>query len=318
MGLTPKVSIIGGGNVGTRFAYASIINGLAREMVLVDVNQERAEGEIMDLSHGAPYVSPVQLRVGGYADVKDSDLVVVTAGRKQNPGQTRLELARANVELFREMIPQLVKYAPEAVYLIVSNPVDVLAYAAFRFSGLPARQVLGSGTVLDSARLRYLLSRHCEIDARNVHAYILGEHGDSEFPVWSKVMIGGILLNEFCPFCEKCSSCHREEEMDKLFGQVRDSAYRIIEKKGETSFGVGLALVRICEAVLNNESSILPVSSLIEDYLGVNDIYLSLPSVVNRIGVSKVLKVDLNPEEREWFVKSAQAVKKVIRETGLA
>ena len=315
-GLHPKVGIIGAGNVGTRAAYAMMMRGLARQIVIVDIDRQRAEGEVMDLSHGAPYVPAVEIIAADYSGLAGADIVVITAGRNQKPGQTRMELAKGNVGLFKTIIPMIMKYAPEAVLLVVTNPVDVLAYAAYKISGKEPGRVMSSGTVLDTARFRFLLSQHCGIDAHNVHAYILGEHGDSEFPVWSKAMLGGILFREYCSFCGN-KHCHHEIELDGIFEEVKSSAYQIIERKHETSYGIGLALARIVQAMVNDENAILPVSTLIQRYLGVTDVYLSLPSVVNKNGVVKVLGIELDEKEQASFLKSADAVKKVIREAGL-
>ncbi|MDD4941096.1 MAG: L-lactate dehydrogenase [Candidatus Omnitrophica bacterium] len=315
--LKPKISIIGCGNVGMRYAYAAMIQGLARQIVIVDLDRKRLEGEVMDLSHGAPYISPVDVRAGEYADIKDSDLVVITAGKKQLPGQTRIDLVRDNVAIYRAMIPEIVKHAPGAILLVVTNPVDVLAYAAYKISGKPAGQVMSSGTVLDSARFRFLLSKHCKVDPRNIHAYILGEHGDTEFAVWSKAMIGGVLLKEYCTVCANRASCDRQFAFGQIYNEVRTSAYQIIERKGETSYGIGLALVRITRAILNDENAILPVSNLVNGYLGVSDVYLSLPAIVNKSGVRQVLNLDLDETEQAAFKNSAGALKKVIQEAGL-
>ena len=315
--LKPKISIIGCGNVGMRYAYALIMKGGVRQLVLVDLDQKRLEGEVMDLSHGAPYISPVEIIAGDYSQIKNSDLVVITAGKKQKSGQTRLDLVKDNVELYRKIIPEIVKYASSAILLIVSNPVDVLSYAAYKFSSKPKEKVIGSGTVLDTARFRFLLSKHCNVDPRNIHAYILGEHGDSEFPVWSRAMIGGVLFKDYCYICKKSATCQHDKELNKVFTEVKDSAYEIIERKQETSYGIGLALVRITQAIINDENAILPVSSLVENYLGIDDVYLSLPSVINKEGVREVLKIELNPQEKQAFKNSADAIRRVIRETGL-
>jgi len=315
--LKPKVSIIGCGNVGMRYAYALMLKGGVRQIVLVDLDKKRLEGEVMDLSHGAPYISPVEIIAGEYPDIKNSDLVVITAGKKHKPGQTRLDLAKDNVELYRKIVPEVVKYTSSAILLIVSNPVDVLSYAAYKFSSKPKEKVIGSGTVLDTARFRFLLSKHCNVDPRNIHAYILGEHGDSEFPVWSRAMIGGVLFKDYCYICKKSATCQHDKELHKIFTEVKDSAYEIIERKQETSYGIGLALVRITQAIMNDENAILPVSSLVEDYLGINDVYLSLPSVINKEGVREVLKIELNPQEQEELKNSAEVIKKVIKEAGL-
>jgi L-lactate dehydrogenase len=315
--LKPKVSIIGCGNVGMRYAYALLISGIARQIVIVDLDRKRLEGEVMDLSHGAPYVPAVEVTAGDYQDIAGSDLVVITAGRKQKPGQTRLDLAKDNVELFRSMVPQVMRYAPEAILLVVTNPVDVLAYAAYKISGKPAREVMSSGTVLDSARLRFLLSKHCGVDAHNIHAYILGEHGDSEFAVWSRAMIGGVLFKEYCGVCPGKSLCRHDSMFNSIFTEVRDSAYQIIERKAETSYGIGLALVRITRAIINDENAILPVSSLVNGYLGEHEVFLSLPAVVNRKGVKQILELSLDPQEQTAFKRSAEAVRQAIKGSGL-
>lgn len=310
--LKPKISIIGCGNVGMRYAYALVIRGLARQLVLVDYDTRRAEGEAMDLSHGAPYVSPIDIRAGGYPDTEGSDVVVITAGKRQKPGQTRQELVSDNVEIFKTIIPEVVTYSPNAVLLIASNPVDAMAYVAWKLSGKPAHTVIGSGTVLDSARFRFELAKHCRVDPHNIHAYILGEHGDSEFAVWSKVMIGGTLFSEYCGVCKNNATCSHRGDLEKIFQDVRTSAYKIIERKGETSYGIGLALVRITRAIINNENAVLPVSSLVENYAGINDVYLSLPAVVNAEGVREVFTLSLSPAEQQALHSSAEAIRKSI------
>jgi len=315
--LIPKISIIGCGNVGLRYAYALVLSGLARQIVLVDMDKKRVEGEVLDLSHTAPYVSPVEIIAGDYADTKDSGLVVITAGKKQAPGQSRIDLVKDNIEIFKTIIPQVSKYSPNSILLVVSNPVDVLAYAAYKLSSKPVEKVIGSGTVLDTARFRFLLAKHCNIDPHNVHAYILGEHGDSEFAVWSRAMIGGILFKEYCPMCSRYKSCSSHKMLENIFLEVKNSAYEIIEKKGETSYGIGLALVRITRAILHDENAILPVSSLLNGYLGIKDVYLSLPAIVNKNGVKQVLNIKLSEEEEQAFKNSADAIKRVIDEIRL-
>ena len=315
--LKPKVSIIGSGNVGVRYAFALMIKGVARQIILVDIDRKRLEGEFMDFSHSAPYISPIEILAGDYPDITGSDLVVITAGRKRRPGDTRLDLIEYNVELYREIIPKIVKYAPRAIILVVTNPVDILAYAAYKLSKKPAYEVISSGTVLDSARFRYLLGKHCKVDTRNVHAYILGEHGESEFPVWSRVMIGGILFKDYCPTCNNRYDCNREEILQEIVSEVRDSGQKIIEKKGETSYGIGLALVRITEAILNDEYAILPVSCLVDGYLGIEDVYLSLPSIINKNGVHRVLEITLDENEQKLLKRSAHALKTAIKEVNL-
>lgn len=253
----------------------------------------------MDLSHGAPYVSPVEIIAGDYPDIKGSDLVVITAGKKQKPGQTRLALVKDNVEVYRQVVSEIVKYAPSAILLVTTNPVDILSYAAYKISSKPANEVIGSGTVLDTARFRFLLARHCKIDPHNIHAYILGEHGDSESAIWSNASIGGVLFKNYCSVCGNNHTCRPEKELEEIFSEVRDSAYKIIEKKGETSYGIGLSLVRITQAILHDENAVLPVSSLITDYLDMRDVYLSLPAVVNKSGIREVLKLELTKKSRK-------------------
>ena len=315
--LKPKVSIIGCGSVGMRYAYALIMKGIARSIVITDLDRKKLEGEVLDLSHGAPYVSPVEVVAGEYPDIRNSDLIVITAGKKQSPGQTRLELAKDNVKIYQQIISQVVKYSPAAIILVVTNPVDILSYAAYKFSSKPANQVIGSGTVLDTARFRFLLAQHCKIDPHNVHAYILGEHGDSELAIWSNATIGGFFLKDYCALCGNNHVCHHKEELELIFNEVRDSAYKIIEKKGETSYAIGLSLVRITQAILHNENSILPVSNLINDYLGINNTYLSLPAVVNKNGIREFLRLELVKEEQEALANSAYTINQAISKLGL-
>lgn len=314
--LSPKVSIVGCGNVGMRYAYSMIIKGVARELCLVDYNRKKAEGEAMDLSHGAPYVSPVKIYAGDYPDTVGSDLVVITAGRGQRPGETRIDLVKGNADILKSIVPQVVNYSPDAIILVASNPVDILSYITYKISGKPANEVIGSGTVLDSARLRYLMGKHCNVDSRSIHASIFGEHGDTEFPMWSKAMIGGVLFSDYCRICKEMCGQDKTVMLREIFEDVRDSAYDIIEKKGETSYGIGLALTKISKAVLKDENTALPVSSLLENYHGVSDMYLSVPAVVHKTGIRQTLEVDFNEEELKAFKYSAEQVRKVIRESG--
>lgn len=315
--LKPKISIIGAGNVGVRFAYSLMIKGLARQIVIYDINRKRLEGEVMDLAFGEPFVKPVEIIAGDYSDMAGSDIVVITAGLAQKPGQTRLDLVKGNVDLLKKIIPQIMKYSPESILMVVSNPVDVLSYAAYKISGKPPHQVIGSGTVLDTARFRSLLARKFQLDSRNIHAYILGEHGDSEFAVWSQAIIGAVPLRNYCKMSgRQCGKTCPEGCMD-ILDDVKNSAYEIIERKGETSYAIGLGAVRISQAIIGNENSILPISALVEDYMGINDVYLSLPAIVNSSGVREILKLELNDRERNDFLKSANTLKEVIREVGI-
>ncbi|NQS99968.1 MAG: L-lactate dehydrogenase [Candidatus Omnitrophica bacterium] len=310
-GVRSKVAIVGAGNVGSTFAFALMNSGVAREIVLVDRNEKRAQGECMDLNHGASFVSPVNVYAAGYEGCADADIIVVTAGIKQKPGQTRLDLVQTNAEIFKELIPKIIRHAPQAILLIVSNPMDILTYLTLKISNFPVNKVLGSGTVLDSSRFRYLISEHCHLDPRNVHAHIIGEHGDTELPVWSHANIGGMLLEKYCHTCN--SNCDYKDKLGKLFEEVKDGAYKIIEAKGATYYAIALALVRITEAILRDENSVLPTSTLVSDYYGVDEVCLSIPSVVNRNGIEKFLRLELSEAESQQLQHSANSLKKIIR-----
>lgn len=308
-----KVAIIGAGNVGSTFAFSLMLSGLAREIALIDRNELRARGECMDLNHGLSLTHPTKIYSSGYGGCQDADIVVITAGAKQKPGQTRMDLIQVNTEIFKEIIPKITKYGRNAILLVVSNPVDILTYVTLKISGLSPHKVIGSGTVLDTSRFRYLISEHCGVDPRNVHAYIIGEHGDTELPVWSNANIGGMILAKYCPMCNKHSHCDRKKELTNIFEEVKNSAYKIIEAKGATYYGIALALVRIVEAMLRDENSVLPVSTLINDYYGANDVCLSIPSLVNRNGVERFLNLELSTEEQKQFRHSANTLKEIIK-----
>ncbi len=311
----PKIAIIGCGNVGSTFAFALSANGLAREIVLIDQNRDKAKGESMDLNHGASFIKPVEISYSGYEGCKDADIVVITAGAKQKPGQTRIELVKQNVEIFKNIIPSIIKYTKDSILLVVSNPVDVLTYITLKISGFPKSRVIGSGTVLDTSRLRFLIGKHCDVDPRNVHAYIIGEHGDTELAVWSHANIAGMVLKEYCPLCN--SKCNYHNELDGIFNQVKGAAYEIINTKGATSYAIALALVRIVEAIIRSENSILPVSVLIEGYYGIEEVCLSIPSVVNKNGIRNFLKLKLSDIEQKQLMDSAKALKNIIRSVNI-
>ena len=289
-----RVAIVGAGNVGATFAYALLLSGLAAEIVLVDANQAKAEGEAMDLNHTVPFTYPTRIWAGSYADCAGADVTVIAAGAAQKPGETRLDLVKKNTAIFRQIVPEVVRNNPNGILAIATNPVDVLTYVAWKLSGLPAQRVMGSGTILDTARFRYLLSQHFGVDPRSVHAYIIGEHGDSEVPVWSLANIAGMRLPAFC--AAQGVPCD-QSVMDDIFRQTRDAAYSIIKRKGATYYAVAAGLMRMMEAILRNQSTVLSVSSLIKDYYGLSDICLSLPVVVDRGGVDRVLRLDLTTEE---------------------
>jgi L-lactate dehydrogenase len=312
---SPKIAVVGAGSVGATLAYACLIRGVGRTIALYDVDAAKTRAEVLDLNHGLQFV-PMATVVGS-DDVevcRGADLVVVTAGAKQKPGQTRLELAAANVALCRGLVPRLLEVAPEAVLLLVTNPVDVVTYAALKYSGLPARRVFGSGTVLDSSRLRLLVAQHCGVAVQNVHAYIAGEHGDSEIPLWSSASIGSIpLLAWDVPGRPALEADARQEIVRRVVG----AAEEIIRGKGATNYAVGLAATQIVEAVLRDQRQVLPVSSLLDDVVGISDVCLSIPSVVDRGGVETVLPVPLSDEETRGLRRSAETVRGVIRELGL-
>jgi L-lactate dehydrogenase len=310
-----KIAIVGGaGAVGASAAYALMISGLASEIVLVDVNARRAEGEAMDMMHGAAFVRPVTVRAGSYADCAGAQIVVITAGAAQKPGESRLDLVRKNTEIFGGMIPQIAAAAPNALLLIVANPVDILTYAALKFSGFPAGRVVGSGTVLDTARLRALIGQRLGIDPRSVHGYVIGEHGDSEVVLWSRATVAGLPISEFC--AQRGSTCDAEMQ-NAIATQVLRAAYEIIERKGATYYGIGLGIRNLVEAMLRDQNTVLTVSTLMTGQLGVADICLSLPCVVDRGGVEGVLVPAMSDEERAAYLRSARVLQEIARAVGL-
>jgi L-lactate dehydrogenase len=310
-----KVAIVGAGAVGATLAYAGLIRGLAHDIVLYDLNADKVEAEVLDLRHGLQFVPRAE--VHGSADVAicaGADVIALTAGAKQKPGQTRLELAGTNVEMCRALIPELLAVAPDAVIVMVTNPVDVLTLAALKFSGLPSHRVLGSGTVLDSSRLRDLVARHYGVAPQSVHAMIVGEHGDSEFPLWSTASVGGFPVEDFVmPGGAKLDIGAQE----RIAREVVTAAERIIRGKGATNYAIGLAATRVIEAVLRDENCILPVTSLLDGHLGLSDVCLSLPTVVNRRGVAAVLDVPMSAHELTLLDASAKQVRAVATSLGL-
>ncbi len=303
-----KAVIVGAGQVGATTAYTLLISGLLSELVLIDVNRDKALGEAMDIAHGMPLCPPAEVRLGDYEDCRGAEIVILTAGLNQKPGETRLDLIKKNRSVFQSIVPQVVRYAPDAILLVVTNPVDVLTLETLRLSGLPAERVIGSGTVLDTSRLRYLLSRHTGVDPRNVHAFVLGEHGDSEFAAWSSMRIGGMTLHEFCQGCGTCDASLTDVAQAQFEAEVRRAAYTIIDLKGATYYAVALAVRRIVQAILRDEHSILTVSSLLTGQYGLNDVCLSLPCVVCAKGIERILPIPLNDDELHSLKLCAQAV----------
>ncbi len=310
-----KIAIIGTGFVGSTTAYTLMISGLVSELALVDVNKSKAEGEAMDLNHGMPFVRPVKIYTGDYKDCKDADIVIISAGANQRPGETRIDLIHKNASIFRSIITELVRHNNDCILLVVTNPVDILTYFTYRLSGFPKNMVIGSGTVLDTARFKYMIGSHVGVDPRNINGYIIGEHGDTEVPAWSLTDIAGISMEKYCEQCGGCDDSAKKR--DEIFYNVRNAAYQIIERKGATYYAVALAVRRIVESIVRNENSILTVSSLLEGQYGLRDVCLSIPSVVNSSGVERVLDVEFSQEEIELLKKSADTLKEVIKTLGI-
>jgi L-lactate dehydrogenase len=307
-----KVVIVGAGAVGSTFAYALAQKNLADEIALIDVNREYAEGQVLDLAHGLPYYPSIEIYVGQKKDYTDAHVIVITAGAKQAQGETRLDLLQKNSRMIEGLIDDVVFQNSQAIIVIASNPVDVLTYVALKRSGWPKNRVIGSGTVLDSARFRYLLSRHCNVDVGNVHAYILGEHGDSEFAAWSMTHIGGVPINEYCPMCKGCEDwdTHREA----IVREVKESAYHIINYKGATYFAIGMALTRIVGCILQDQRSVLTVSTLLEGEYGIENVCLGIPCVVGKDGVHRVIEAKLSLDEQDALQKSTATLQGAIKE----
>ncbi len=309
-----RIAVVGVGNVGATFAFALLQSGLAGEIVLIDHNKTKAEGEAMDLNHAVPLTHSTRIWAGDYDDTRGAAITVITAGTSQKSGETRLDLVHRNYNIMKSIIPAVVQHNPHGILLIASNPVDILSYAAWKLSGLPAHRVIGSGTILDTARFRWLLGQHTGVDARSVHAYIIGEHGDSEVPVWSLANIAGMNLVEYCKM-----NCRNYEPMifNNIFDETRDAAYRIIERKGATFYAIGSGLVRIVEAILRGQDTVLSVSTLIKNYHGIHDVYLSLPCVIGHNGIKQVMHLNLDAKEQAGIIKSAQVLKGFLADLNL-
>ena len=299
-----KISIIGAGSIGATTAFALLQKGVATEIIINDINQEKALGEVLDLIHGSSLCKPCKISLGTLEDTANSDIIIITAGLAQKPGETRLDLVDKNYNIFKSFIPTLAKLSPNSILLVVSNPVDILAYMTYKLSGFPKNRVIGSGTVLDTARLRSLLGKYFEIEG-----YVLGEHGDSEFVAWSELSIGNIPVKNFS---EQFNIEWDKETENVIATDIKNAAYEVINKKGATAFSVALALVRIVEAFLGDEKSILTVSTLLEDYFGVSNAYLSVPTIVGKNGIEKVLDISLSDEEKVKFINSANLMKEYI------
>jgi len=286
-------------------------SGLFSEMVLNDADRAKAEGEALDISHGLPFAKPMKIYAGDYDDLMDCSILVITAGAGQKPGETRLDLVKKNVGIFKTIIPEIAKRNYEGILLIVANPVDILTYAAVKLSGFPENRVFGSGTVLDTARLKYLLGEHLSIDNRSVHAFIIGEHGDSEIAAWSSANVSGIPLNDFC---ELRGHIEHDESMRRIAENVKNSAYEIIEKKKATYYGIGIALTRLTKAILGDESSVQTVSVYLRGEYKQNGVFAGVPAVINASGVQSVIRCQITEEEQEKFDASCKELKDKIAE----
>lgn len=300
-----RVALIGTGFVGSSYAFALLNQGVTEELVLIDLNKEKSEGDAMDLNHGLAFApSSTKIWYGSYDDCKTADLVVLCAGANQKPGETRLDLVAKNLKIFKAIVTDVMESGFDGIFIVATNPVDILSYAVWKYSGLPQSRVIGSGTILDTARFRYLIGEHFKVDTRNVHAYIIGEHGDTELPVWSHADIGGLPILD--------SITDEKEKLDEIFVNVRDAAYHIINRKGATYYGIAMGLVRLTKAILQNENSILTVSCYLTGEYGEDDVYIGVPAIVNRNGVHKVIELRLNEQEKKQFAHSASVLKETM------
>ena len=305
-----KAAVIGCGFVGSATAFTLMQSRLFSELVLLDVNMEKADGEAKDIAHGIPFAGQMKIYAGTYDDAADAAIIIITAGANQKPGETRLDLVQKNTAIYQSIIPEIVKRDFGGILLIVSNPVDIVTYVALKLSGLPEKRVLGSGTVLDTARLKYALGEHLGVDSRSVHSFIIGEHGDSEIAAWSSTNVSGIPLNEFC---EMRGHFNHDAAMDAIAEKVKNSAYEIISKKQATYYGIAMSVKRICECIVRNERSILPVSAMMHGEYGIEDITLSMPAIVGIGGVETHVPIALSEEEAEKLVESAKKLKEVAK-----
>jgi L-lactate dehydrogenase len=311
-----KIGIVGSGNVGATAAFAMVMRGVGRQIVMVDLDRKRAQAEADDILHAVPFAQPLQVRAGDYEDLAGAAVVVITAGARQKPGETRLQLLERNAAVFRDVVPQVLRNAPEAVLVIASNPVDVMTHLAARYArefGVPSSRVVGTGTTLDTARFRALLSRYLGVDAHHVHAYVLGEHGDSEVVAWSEVGIGGIPLEEFCILGTQEIT---EDVRKQIEDEVRHAAYSIIEGKGATYYGIGAAIAQIVNVIVRDQRAILTVCTPMDEVVGVPDVTVALPNVIGGQGVISTCLFELSDEERERLRASAQIVRDALDELG--
>lgn len=308
-----KVSIIGTGNVGSTIAYSLTLMGLASEIVLIDINREKALGEALDIRQGTPFCSSCSIYAGDYVDAAESDIVIITSGVARTPGQTRLELSQTNIDIMKMIIPEITKYAPGATYIIVSNPVDILTYAFHKYSGLPEKRIIGSGTILDTARLRSRLSELCNISQSNVHAYVFGEHGDSSFIPWSVANISNVPINDCRRLIAVPGETASELALDEIEEYVRKSGGRVIEQKGATFYAVSVSVCHICKCLLSGIDTTMTVSTMMHGEYGVSGVCLSTLNMVGHNGIRGKVNVSLTPEEEDKLRHSASVLKEAIK-----
>ena len=308
-----KITIVGAGNVGASIAYTLTIDGMASEIVLIDINRGKAEGEAMDILQGTALCPPVDIHAGDYEDAAESDIIVITSGIPRKPGQSRLDLAQNNVNLMKEIAPKLVSVAPDAVYVIVSNPVDVMTYTFLKVTGLPEHQVIGSGTMLDSARLRSIIAENVNINPKNVHGYVLGEHGDSSVVPWSLITVSGMELDTYC----NTLGIKMEMDLDKIAEEMRTSGAKVIGLKGATYYAIALSVTRICDCIMRDTNSVLAISTMINNRYGINDVCLSLPAIIGKTGIIEVINPPLLPAEEERLQNSANTLKALITDLAI-
>ncbi|MEH7223553.1 L-lactate dehydrogenase [Bacillus sp. JJ1566] len=304
-----RVALIGTGFVGSSYAFALMNQGIVNELIMIDVNEEKAKGDVLDLNHGKAFSgNPTLIKFGSYNDCRKVDLVVICAGANQKPGETRLDLVEKNLKIFKEIVDNVMESGFDGIFLVATNPVDILTYATWKYSGLPKERVIGSGTILDTARFRYLLGDYFDIAPKNIHAYIIGEHGDSELPVYSSAYIGALPIKKVIERNEK----YKKEDLDDIFIRVRDAAYEIIKSKGATYYGIAMGLARITKAIFSNENAVLTVSAHMDGYYGQENVYIGVPCVINRNGIREIMELELDEEEQKKFENSANVLKKIL------
>ena len=309
-----KAVMIGCGFVGSACVFSLMQSGLFSEIAMIDADNARAEGEALDISHGIPFAKPMKIYAGNYDDIENASIIIITAGANQKPGETRLDLVHRNVEIFKSILSEIKQRDFKGILLIVSNPVDILTTVAIKLSGLPENRVIGSGTVLDTARLKYSIGEHLNVDSRSVHAFIIGEHGDSEIAAYSSANVSGIPLNKFC---EMRGHYNHEKDTDEIAQTVKNSAYEIISRKKATYYGIAMSVKRICEAIVRDEKSILPISSMLHGEYGISDISLSMPAIVGKNGVETLVPIQLNDEEAKRLKESANNLKDILKSTNI-